>query len=442
MRNIQCMLVIFVVNIAVFQCISLPIVDSMEAFPFLRSVDSPSQIMRWDSGSSIQLLSRCKLVRITRRGVRCISSTDHLIPGWQMIFSSKLEAVVNGSYLSSICNPQNDALCVMDNGMRYFPTDNVYVSDKSLHRCSNGQGRILVGSSEFQTHNISENLGDISLCDVLDTNLDVIYDPVNHYVFTRQLGNTVWLYACISIVIVVVVVLTAEAISQQTRSKLPHNIVAWILLTSLSLLMLTHVDGRMHPFVTIEDRSFIAMSFIYIFTTTLYWGFSVTIMVHDKTSVHPHISQTQQDGVNAMLGSVHFATCVLYGTADNVYVSGFFFVFLFRCLQKIHDAHSNPDHWTTWANTIIFFDVAYTVGIFSFGVISHFTNDTETILFATAQFVICDTVAAAYVASYMEHPTDPKPLSSEHMTTEKTNAIADPIGAVPMLHIQDLAGRR
>jgi len=439
MRNILCILACFVVKFEVFYCISLPIVDSEEAFPFLRSVDSPSQIMRWDSGSAVQLLSSCKLIRITRRGIRCIASTDHLISGWQMIFSSQYEAPVNGSYRSSICHVRNDALCVMDNGVRFFPTDSVHVSDKSLQRCSNGQRRILLGASEFQKRishtNKNESGDDISLCDVLDTNLDVIYDPVNHYVFTRQLGNSVWLYACISIVIVAVVVLAAEAISQQTRSKLPHNIFGWTLLTSLSLLMLTHVDGRMHPFVTVEDRSFVAMSFIYISITTMYWVFSArTTTVNMVAAQIPDVSQTQQDGVNAMLGSIHFATCVLYGTPDNAYVSGFFFIFLFRCLQKLHDAHQNPEHWTMWANTIILFDMVYTLAVFSFGVIPHFTDDTETILFITSQYVICDTVAAAYVSSRKDHPSDPKPLASEQMASQKGVAAVDPLAALATLH--------
>jgi hypothetical protein len=138
-----------------------------------------------------------------------------------------------------------------------------------------------------------------------------------------------------------------------------------------------------------------------------------------------------------MIGSIHFATCVLYGTPDNAYVSGFFFIFLFRCLQKLHDAHQNPKDWTMWANTIICFDVAYTVCIFSFGVIPHFTNDVETILFTASQYVICDVVAAAYVASCIDHPTDPTPLSSEHVTPEGKNT--DPIGAVSMLHAQENA---
>ena len=400
--------------------ISIPIVDSTEAFPFLRSVDSPDEIIRWDSGNSIQSLSSCKLVRITRRGIRCISSKDDLLLGWQRMFSHSLEPSVNNSFVSAICFPRSDALCVMVSGKRFFPTNTVRVADSSVRKCQNGQDRTLVGdlqkdlaNSERETNVI---LDDISLCDILDTNLDVIYDPVKNEIFTLQLSNALWLYATISILILVVVVLTAEAISQRTRSRIRHNIVAWLSLTGLSVLMLTNIDGRMHTFVTVQDRAFVAMSFVYIATSTVYWVFSMVDTTDPKTSEnteHTLGSETQRDGVNAMLASIHFATCVLYGTPDNAYVSGFFFVFLFRCLQKLHDAHQNPSNWTVWANTVIFLDVAYTVGIFAFGVLPHFTNNTESILYAAAQYVVCDTVACSYVSNATSHQKDPEPLKSE-----------------------------
>ena len=419
MHTVFLILAFVFVTLEVIYARSIPIVDSVEAFSFLRSVDSPDEIIRWDSGNSIQLLSSCKLVRITRRGIRCISSKDHLIRGWQKMFSTSLGPLVNNSFVSEICLPRNDALCVMMSGKRFFPTNLVRVADSSVRKCQNGQDRTLVGDLQKDLANFGRvtnaTLDDISLCDILDTNLDVIYDPVHNEVFTLQLSNALWLYATISILILVVVVLTAEAISQRTRSRIRHNIFAWLALTGLSALMLTNIDGRMHTFVTVEDRAFVTMSFVYIATSTVYWIFSIIDTVEPKTLngiVHPLESETQRDGVNAMLASIHFATCVLYGTPDNAYVSGFFFVFLFRCLQKLHDAHQNPSSWSVWSNTVLFLDIVYTTGIFVFGVLPHFTNDTESILYAAAQYVVCDTIACSYVSATTSHKEDPSPLAS------------------------------
>jgi hypothetical protein len=62
-------------------------------------------------------------------------------------------------------------------------------------------------------------------------------------------------------------------------------------------------------------------------------------------------------------------------------------------MQKLYDAHHNPDSWTMFANTVLLLDVTYTTVIFSFGVVPHFTNEAETTLYAAAQYVICDTIA-------------------------------------------------
>jgi hypothetical protein len=124
---------------------------------------------------------------------------------------------------------------------------------------------------------------------------------------------------------------------------------------------------------------------------------------HDDLEKHDD-SETQKDGINAMIASIHFAICVLFGTPDNAYVSGFFFLLLFRCLQKLHDAHQHPSKWSILSNTILLLDIAYTTGIFTFGVMQHFENDTESVLYAAAQFVICDTITANYVS----HETDTK----------------------------------
>ena len=459
---------------------SIPIVDNNEAFPFLRSSDTPTQVLRWDAGMAIQLLSSCKLIRITRRGVRCIPPHNHLIEGWQDFFSTHLShedppaIIANNPYPWSICTPRNDALCVMRSGKRFFPTDIVRVADSSVNRCINGQGRTLVGQAlmnNTKTRSEGEKiLDDISLCDILDTNLDIIYDPVNNHIFTRQLGNAIWLYACISIMILAVVVLTAEAVSQQTRSKLNHNIIAWVVLSLLSLLMLTNIDNRMHIFVTTEDRNFAIMTFLYISIITIYWILCVrakkkrqeavlkneqvtakikgdlptTDKIHkedhktgigiketnDDSETHAD-SETQKDGINAMIASIHFSTCVLYGTPDNAYVSGFFFLLLFRCLQKIHDAHQNPSQWSIMSNTVLLFDIAYTTGIFTFGVLQHFTSDTESILYAAAQFVICDTITSNYVSNKSSTTiVDGTPVKKEGPPTSE-KPIPDGVKPIP-----------
>ena len=150
----------------------------------------------------------------------------------------------------------------------------------------------------------------------------------------------------------------------------------------------------------------------------------------DDSETHAD-SETQKDGINAMIASIHFSTCVLYGTPDNAYVSGFFFLLLFRCLQKIHDAHQNPSQWSIMSNTVLLFDIAYTTGIFTFGVLQHFTSDTESILYAAAQFVICDTITSNYVSNKSSTTiVDGTPVKKEGPPTSE-KPIPDGVKPIP-----------
>jgi hypothetical protein len=395
MKHLRKLVALILLTILHCNASTIPIVDSLEAFPFLRSVDNPANVLRWDTGTMVQLLSSCKLIRVTRRGIRCIAASDQLAAGWELQFTPEPPVDPIQGFA---CLARNNALCETIDGRRFFPTDGVYVSDLSVGRCRNGQGRWLIPETDTGLH-----MDDVSLCDVLDTNLDVVYDPVNNRIFTKQLGDSLWLYTVLSILILVVVVLTAETVSHRSQSKLTHNIVAWVLLAGTSLLMLTRVDGRMHPFITVNDAVFLYISGAYITASTLYWAKTVKVALDGNTAStyatetpvsETLASDTQRDGINAMIGSIHFATCVLYGTVDNAYVAAFFFVFLFRCLQKLHDAHISPDQWTFTANTVLLLDVTYTALIFYFGVYPHYTDHVNATLYAVAQYVICEMVAS------------------------------------------------
>jgi hypothetical protein len=500
---------------------TIQIVDEDYAFPFLRNADTPREPMRWDSGKLIQLLSSCRFVRITRRGIRCISAKDQAVAGWENSFyepGSKLStptAGVTPQLPLSACMPHSNSLCMTSDGNRFFPTDTVYVAEASVNKCVNGQGRSLVAerrSNETAAISVTASSADqnvkhddISLCDVMDTNMDIVYDPVNNRIFYTKLNDSAWLYTSISIFILVVVVLTAETVSQRNRSNISHNIIAWMILSFLSLLMLAHTDGRMHPLITVQDMAFMAISVTYVTICTIYWVSSVVVdyrasltlaaaratlettettepdykhdspgdhdqkphqELHPKPHQEPHQEveanqdthpstsdpkdpphpenpeavqasyvASQRDGINAMIGSVHLATTVLYGTTDNSYVGGVFFVFLFRCMQKLYDAHTNPDHWTSFSSTVLLIDVVYTTLIFIFGMIPHYTDLMDTVLYAAAQYVICDTVASTCVV-YIAKKEDDAPettrknAESEHPIYGAPNAMAAPAALV------------
>ena len=319
-----------------------------------------------------------------------------MLEGWEKKFTS-MEAGVSAS-----CAARSNALCEMENGRRFFPTDKVFVGESSTGRCQNGQGRVLVAEENNTT---GKSRDDISLCDVLDNNLDVVFDPVKDQVFTKQLGASSWLHITASFLILIVVVLTAETFSNQTQSSLSNNLVAWILLIATSFLMYVNSSTHIHPLVSVQDAAFMGISATYLTISTVYWVVAaahnrglqtgvVEASVDGSSDEQGEAPETQAFGLNSMIASVHFTSCVLYGTVDNAYVAGFFFVFLFRNLQKLHDAHRNPSQWSIYANTVLVLDIVYTVSVFFFGVRAHYTDDVEAVFYAAAQFVVCEAVAS------------------------------------------------
>ena len=103
------LLILVISRIMLVDASAIQIVDSGTAFPYLRSVNSPHELIRWDRGLILQQLNSCKLIRITRRGVRCIAASDQLLAEWELAFS---RSVGLGLMQTTECMPANDALCV------------------------------------------------------------------------------------------------------------------------------------------------------------------------------------------------------------------------------------------------------------------------------------------------------------------------------------------
>lgn len=358
---------------------SIAIADSATTFPYLRTVDHPDVVLEWDNGDMISQTSGCELLRITRRGVRCIEGDFHLLTNWQAAFpETSVECLASAS-----------ALCQTPT-RHFFPTGDVYTHEPNSSLCTNGQGRLLVG----ENHTAARD--DFSLCDIVDRNVDVLYDPVARTVHVRDLANTNWLYTTTSLLILANVILVAETLSHG-KGTVRHNTIACALLVLACFLMVLRVDDRMHPVVVEEDMYFFVVSFAYVLLNCAYWVWRdvcSSLALCAEQSVPPSHGHTQFDAINGMLGAVHLATCVLYGSPDNVYAPGFFFVFLLRTLQKIVDAHLYPQDWTSpLGNSLLALDVLYTITQVEFGLIPHYAKTADSMFFAASAFLVAEAIA-------------------------------------------------
>lgn len=375
--------------------------DEVSAFPYLHNALTNKRIS-WKDGYSLELLTTCRFVRITRRGIRCIPPSMDPINGWE------------DGWLSLHCQPDADSLCrsTRDGGkQRIFPSDEtVYVSEPYMDVCSNGQGRIV-------THKDGKN--DTSLCDLVDGNRDIVFDPTTNHLYWKDLGEAGWLYIVSSFLILVIVILICESLvkpdheaqseeKQITTSKnqsttkvrtkveetdatsLLHNLVATSLLLIASIMMLANADQRFHTLITSQDQLVFIATLVYILCCGGIW---VWFLVTKSTTTLP---QSQRHGLNCMISGVYFAVSVMYGSSDHIYSIGFFFLLVFRVLQKMFETLSSENQWeihVICSKIMIMFDILFLLIVYTFGFSLQFHNAGDSLLYAATLFTVAFVIA-------------------------------------------------
>ena len=377
--------------------------DEASAFPYLQNALTNKRIS-WQDGYSLELLTTCRFVRITRRGIRCIPPSMDPIDGWE-----------NG-WLSLHCQPDADSLCrsTRDGGkQRIFPSDNaVYVSEPFVNVCTNGQGRVVTNK---------DGRNDTSLCDLVDGNRDIVFDPITNRLYWRDLGEAGWLYIISSFLILVIVILICESLVKHDRdagqedsqenqpqpetavlpeetpaTSLTHNLVATLVLVITSIMMWANADQRFHALITYQDQLVFIATLVYILVCGGIWVF---FLIKSTTEDLP---KSQRYGLNCMIAGVYFAISVMYGSSDHIYSIGFFFVLVFRALQKMFETPL-ADSGTTISTTetqhvplqkiMIVLDIIFLLIVYTFGFSLQFHNAGDSLLYAATLFTVAFVIA-------------------------------------------------
>lgn len=379
--------------------------DEASAFPYLQNALTNKRIS-WQDGYSLELLTTCRFVRITRRGIRCIPPSMDPIDGWE-----------NG-WLSLHCQPDADSLCrsTRDGGkQRIFPSDGtVYVSEPFVDVCSNGQGRVVTNK---------DGRNDTSLCDLVDGNRDIVFDPITNRLYWRDLGEAGWLYIISSFLILLIVILICESLVKHDReaqenaqggpsknqttatstetekdasaTSLTHNLVATLLLVITSIMMWANADQRFHALITYQDQLVFIATSVYILVCGGIWVFFLA------TSSTQDLPKSQRYGLNCMIAGVYFAISVMYGSSDHIYSIGFFFVLVFRALQKMFETPLADSGNTSAGNTqhvllqkiMIIFDIVFLLIVYTFGFSLQFHNAGDSLLYAATLFTVAFVIA-------------------------------------------------
>jgi len=183
-----------------------------DTYPFLVFGES-SNVMPWSHGTIFSLRMKSTYLRITRRGL-------------QYSMSERLPEMSSAIWKSARCLPCMDGLCGMTEqagSMLWFPSTQVDIPDnfeliprnEYLDQFPNGSA--CTSSSTARSLLMRDTRYEVSLCDLLDSNLDVVY--MREYIYWRTDTTGVLTYIVVSFACVYLVSCVSENIVNSMQGE-------------------------------------------------------------------------------------------------------------------------------------------------------------------------------------------------------------------------------
>lgn len=361
----------FLLILTLTSCLTLPIEDN--SYPNL--VIENNVRVSWTSGFAIEMFLTCKLIRLSRFGIRCISH----------------EKEANMVHEFIPCVESNTSLCNQPS-MRYdfnlfFPTTEVRVRGAKSKECQHGQNRLL-----------DDVYNDLSLCD-LGENVDVIYNPTDGSVYWSEYRRSLPALEIIaSVLILIMTILACESLVQQDTELRDNTIISFVSF-ACAILMLLNVDGRKFTPLTWEDDLFYLFSILYISFGIFAW----TIVIFEKSAAL--FPSSQRYGINISVANVQLLSSIMLTGPDNPYSSAFFLVYLFRFLCKVREwEHKRQTsgslisvEWSLFSNLVLLADLLFCAATFQLCVRNQFHSTSDVHLYTIALYSIAETTSYLYL---------------------------------------------
>ena len=264
----------------------------------------------------------------------------------------------------AMCKPHMHALCRVEShtlrdtmgvgeGSLIFPTadTSVVVHGNTSHACKNGRGRTSVAAVASE----SVFVYDISVCDVVEGSLDVLFIHDTVQVVHIDMNSTLYVITALLVVLMVVLVTQNLAFDVITDvhgdSKEPAVSTGTCISLALSLafsscvlpgLITGGVPGLFVALITVLDLYYFAVLVLYISLHCLLWACG---HIHARLKArrdHSMMSQAsfqrvgQLHSVNIMVCSLLLTVCSTHGTIETVLTMPLLFLFTFRTIFKCY----------------------------------------------------------------------------------------------------------
>jgi hypothetical protein len=340
---------------------------SEDRYPYMWDSETWTPVT-WTRGSYLQRVLSSSAVRVTDNRVRFIPA------GWAMLSigpAADQDAWSYGGY-SVACVPDIDALCRVKGPdlrvslgigeeSRVFPVSGsgVFVHGSKSSRvdraCIHGVGRIS-GAVD-----VSRFVYDISVCDVVDGVLDVLFTRDRLQLVHINVNSTLYVLTGLLVVLIIVLVtqnLTVDILRYTCKTNTVENrvddsipvsvcMVLSIILTFCSCVLPGVLNrgtpGLFVPIATVFDLYYFCTIIGYMTVHCFIWLTRRTLRYMSRSSLLAGSDGGSKGHRVAQLHSVNFMVAALllsifstHGTIETVLTAPLLFIFMFRTLFKCY----------------------------------------------------------------------------------------------------------
>jgi len=286
--------------------------------PFLRTWDGRS--VDWSTGPIAALTDTSLALRVSSRGMHFYEHDVHPV----------------GAAVS--CRRSPTALCETDGGSLVFPEISSPRYSYGVDRCGTDSAhRVVVANTSIY---------DISVCDLFQGQLDVIYWRGNlHFDYNLYLPE--WAYILVALAVLYLVISLGQNIARimgDEQAVVMPLVTELVCLGLLGLLLGLHSPMRI--FVADHDRKMFWVVIGYLCVYLLRHGFDIYMEKYVYT-------------FNVITASLIMVTARLYCSFETPYTTIFLVLLLTRLFHKLHLAKKSPVEKFTVASDSILIALHY-----------------------------------------------------------------------------------
>jgi len=268
----------------------------------------------YEAGGAFLLASN-RITRINYRGIHTYQR-DHI-----------LDNILNKGWSVNTCNISAFSMCSMYTG-HFFPCFPPRIGNVSEEHCKKSISKMIINNP---------NIYDISSCDILDQNKDIIYSESS--VYTKNNVVDIWKYWVLIICCIYLIRSVSINIISKMKQTEEYTPQYPVIICAFIAFMIVISDGDTF-YITNNDLMFYWTSIAYISVYIIFhsyhavrWYQNLKIHRIHENNIHRNV-YTEPKIFNLSTATIHLVTMRLYSSTETPYIPVILFLMLIRIWEK------------------------------------------------------------------------------------------------------------